>query len=46
MYIDLHKSLVRPVIEYGNVIWGPYNILDCHSVEQIQRKIILLDHLH
>ena len=38
MYINLYKSLVRPVIKYGNVIWGPHYILDHHSVEQIQRK--------
>ena len=38
MYINLCKSLVRPVIEYGNVIWGPHYILDRHSVEQIQRR--------
>ena len=38
MYINLHKSLVRPVIEYGNVIWGPHYILDRHSIEQMQRR--------
>ena len=38
MYINLYKSLVRPIIEYGNTIWGPHYILDQHSIEQIQRR--------
>jgi len=23
MFFNLNKSLVRPIAEYGNVIWGP-----------------------
>ena len=34
----LYKSLVRPIIEYGNTIWGPYYILDQQSIEKIQRR--------
>ena len=33
MYINLYKSLVRPVIKYGNVIWGLHYTFDHHSVE-------------
>jgi len=36
--IDLYKSYVRPVIEYGNVIWGPQYILDQKEVEKVQRR--------
>jgi len=28
MSIILYKTLVRPIIEYGNSVWGPYYILD------------------
>ena len=38
LYINLYKSLVRPVIEQGNVIWGLHFILDHHCLEQIQRR--------
>ena len=38
MLINLYKSLVRPIIEYGNTIWGPYYILDQQSIEKIQRR--------
>ena len=24
MILRLYKSLIRPVIEYGNIIWGPF----------------------
>ena len=34
----LYKSLVRPHLEYGNVIWGPFNKEDIISVEKIQRR--------
>ena len=38
MLINLYKSLVRSIIEYGNTIWGPYYILDQQSIEKIQRR--------
>ena len=38
MLINLYKSLVRPIIEYGNTIWGPFYILDQQSIETIQRR--------
>ena len=34
----LFKSLVRPHLEYGNVIWGPFSRGDQQSVERVQRR--------
>ena len=33
----LYKSLVRPVLEYGNIIWGPFYNHDIIQVEKVQR---------
>jgi len=51
-FINLYKAFVHPVMEYGNIIWGPQYITDQRSVEQVQRratKLILVyiysDHL-
>ena len=38
MIIKLYKSLVRPQLEYGNAIWGPYYTIDQKSIEGIQRR--------
>jgi len=35
---QLYKSFVRPILEYGNIEWGPQFILDQESVEKIQRR--------
>ena len=40
--ICLCKSLVRPVLEYGNLIWGPFYIHDQMQVEKVQRRAICL----
>ena len=34
----LYKSLVRPHLEYGNIIWGPIFKEDMKSVEKIQQR--------
>jgi len=34
----LYKSLVRPHLEYANVVWGPNYIGDSHIVERVQRR--------
>ena len=34
----LYKSMVRPHLEYGNLIWGPFFKQDMKSVEKIQRR--------
>ena len=34
----LFKSLVRPHLEYGNLIWGPFNRADQKLLERVQRR--------
>ena len=34
----LYKSLIRPIIEYGNVIWGPHYVTDQQAIEKIQHR--------
>ena len=36
--LELYKSLVHPLLEYNNAIWGPYYIMDKHKIEAIQRR--------
>ena len=36
--IKLYKSLVRPILEYGNSVWGPHYITDQKLIEGIQRR--------
>ena len=34
----LYKTLVRPHLEYGNLIWGPFNCADKKMIERVQRR--------
>ena len=34
----LYKTLVRPLIEYDNQTWGPFNMADKKLVERVQRR--------
>ena len=34
----LFKSLVRPHLEYGNLIWGPFSRADQKLIERVQRR--------
>ena len=36
--MTLYKSLVRPVMEYANVVWGPNYVGDCQMLEKVQRR--------
>ena len=38
MFIKLYKALVRPHLEYGNIIWNPYLKRQSVAVEQVQRR--------
>ena len=34
----LYKSLVRPHLEFGNLVWGPFNRADQKLLERVQRR--------
>ena len=36
-FLRLYTTLVRPHLEYGNVIWGPFYTLDQIKIENVQR---------
>ena len=38
LFVQLFKTLVRPVLEYGHVIWQPYNKTQCAEIEDVQRR--------
>ena len=35
--IPLFKSLIRPILEYGNAVWCPYKAKDIDLIEDVQR---------
>ena len=35
--VPLFTSLVRPILEYGSVVWTPYKLKDIDYIEQVQR---------
>ena len=37
-FILLYKALIRPHIEYGNVIWHPFLRKDIESIEKVQKR--------
>ena len=38
MFLQLYKSLIRPHLEYGSVIWSPYLKKDIYLIENLQRR--------
>ena len=36
--LQLYKLMVRPILEYGNVIWGPHYELDQRKLESVQLR--------
>ena len=34
----LFKAMVRPHLEYGNVVWGPHFKLDQQAIERVQKR--------
>ena len=36
--MPLYKAIVRPHLEYGSIIWGPFFTGDIKSLETIQRR--------
>ena len=47
MLIQSFSTLVRPILEYNNVIWGPHYTLNKRKGEKLQRRATrLLPYLH
>ena len=38
LFVQLYKSLVRPILEYGHSVWNPYLKTLCQEVEKVQRR--------
>ena len=38
IFVQLFTSRVRPILEYGNLIWSPRLIRDIDAVERVQRR--------
>ena len=38
VFVQLFKALVRPILEYGNSAWQPYNKSLCQEIEDVQRR--------
>ena len=38
MFLQLYKTLIRPHLEYGSVIWSPYLKKDIYLLENVQRR--------
>ena len=36
--VPLFKSLIRPILEYANVVWSPSKKQDINALEQVQRR--------
>ena len=36
--VPLFKALVRPILEYGNVVWKPYKRKHINQIEAVQRQ--------
>ena len=37
-FLSLYKTLVQPILEYGNLVWGPNYKEDIYKVENTQQK--------
>ena len=38
LFIVLYKALIRPLLEYGNVVWKPYFKKESELLEKLQRR--------
>ena len=36
--LPLYKTLIRPIIEYGNCVWYPYKRKDIDMIKSVQRN--------
>ena len=39
----LFKSMVRPFLENGNTIWGPFSKMDQKQMERVQRRVTKME---
>ena len=38
VFLPLYKALIRPLLEYGSVIWNPLFVMDIQEIEKVQRR--------
>ena len=38
LFLQLYKSLVRPILEYGHSVWQPHHKTLCAEIEAVQRR--------
>jgi len=38
-FVTLYNSLVRPHLEYANIVWAPYQIYDIEKIEKVQKTL-------
>ncbi|XP_046679363.1 uncharacterized protein LOC124366806 [Homalodisca vitripennis] len=38
--VILYKALVRPILEYGSIIWSPYQLNHVHSLNNVQKRFV------
>ena len=36
----MYKSIVRPILEYGSVVWSPWTVQDKQALEREQRRFL------
>ena len=37
-FLNLYKTMVRPLLEYANSIWSPRRVCDLTKIEKVQMK--------
>lgn len=42
MILKIHKSFIRPKLEYAQSVWSPYYIKDIEALERVQRRVTRL----
>jgi len=38
MFLNLYKTMVRPLLEYANTIWSQRRVSDLTKMEKVQMK--------